>query len=443
MMIPSADQHIGRLLCALVPLCTVITPSSSLGQSPPNASGAGPTELHVDAPRAIAVRIPGSIQIDGQLNEISWVDAPPITRFTQIDPEEGEPATQLTEVRIVYDDEALYVGAMLYDSGEIRTRLARRDVRIPDSDLFSVYIDSYHDHQTAYRFATNPSGQKLDEIVSDFSGGRAGIGLSSRPGVRAGGGPSGSGDTSWDPVWEVATNQSDSGWSLEMRIPFSQFRFSRQEVQEWGIQLERIIRRREEQVFFAFVPKLERGGAARYGHLDGIRDVEPGRRLEVLPYAAVRAEYLQLEEKTDAVFGNPFRSGSEYFPNMGLDLKYRASSNLTLDGTLNPDFGQVEVDPAVINLTAFETRYEEKRPFFVEGREIFLFSDQERRGSTGAPPEFPPPAVVSPLLLPPAKRGPPTWLKLASELFMKVLMLSDLPCIIGVTTLLISWSAPP
>ena len=389
-MIPSTDREIRRLLCVLVPLCAVITPSSSLGQSPaePNASGAGPVELHADAPRAMAVRIPGSIQIDGRLNDASWVGVPPITRFTQIDPEEGEAATQPTEVRIVYDDEALYVGAMLYDLGEIQTRLARRDARIPDSDLFSVYIDSYHDHQTAYRFATNPSGQKLDEIVSDFSGGRAGIGLSSRPGVGVGGRPSGSGDTSWDPVWEVATDQSDSGWSVEMRIPFSQFRFSRQEVQEWGIQLERIIRRREEQVFFAFVPKLERGGPARYGHLDGIRDVEPGRRLELLPYAAVQAKYLHLEEETDAVFGNPFRSGSEYFPNMGLDLKYRASSNMTLDGTLNPDFGQVEVDPAVINLTAFETRYEEKRPFFVEGRDIFLFSNQERRGSTGGPPEF-------------------------------------------------------
>ena len=376
-----------RLLCLLSAAWAFFAPLSLLGQGPePGALVSGARVPHAEAPRARADRATGSIRIDGRLDDASWVSAAPITHFTQIDPQEGEPATEATDVRLVYDDEALYVGAMLYDAGEIRTRLARRDARIPDSDLFAVSIDSYHDHQTAYRFATNPSGQKLDEIVSDLAGvGRGGLAASTRAGP---GGAGSSRDTSWDPVWEVATELGEDGWSVEMRIPFSQLRFSREEVQEWGIQIERTIRRREEQVFFAFVPKLERGGVARYGHLDGVREVKPGRRLELLPYAGVRAEYLHLANEADVAFANPFRSESDYRSSAGLDLKYRVTSNLTLDATANPDFGQVEVDPAVINLTAFETRFEEKRPFFVEGADIFRFSQQENRGSTGRPPEF-------------------------------------------------------
>ena len=370
------------VLRLLIPLCAFLAPLSLHAQrsDEPRTSDSGPFETHAEAPRATAVRIAGSMQVDGRLDEVSWDGAPPITRFTQIDPEEREPASQPTDVRLVYDDEALYIGAMLYDSGEILTRIARRDARLPDSDRFAVYIDSYHDHQTAYRFATNPSGQRLDEIISDPAGARArGVGST---------GAGESGDTSWDPVWEVATDLTDDGWTVEMRIPFSQLRFSREAVQEWGIQLERTIRRREEQVLFAFIPKLERGGAARYGHLDGIRGIESGRRLEVLPYAGIRADYLRALENTDAAFENPFQSGSAYRSSAGLDLKYRLTSNLTLDATVNPDFGQVEVDPAVINLTAFETRFEERRPFFVEGADIFQFSEHENRGSTGRPPEF-------------------------------------------------------
>ena len=380
-LIRSSGPDLRQLLCVLASLCAFLAPSSLLGQLPDEreASPFGALQPHADAPRATAVRIPGSIRVDGRLDDAGWVDAPPISHFTQVDPAEGEPATEPTEVRIVYDAEALYVGAKLYDSGEVRTRLARRDAPVPDSDLFSVFIDSYHDHLTAYRFSTNPSGQKRDEIISSMVG--VGTGGSA-------GGPVRSEDSSWDPVWEMATEITDDGWSVEMRIPFSQLRFGQQEVQEWGIQFERTIRRREEQVLFSFVPKLVRGGVARYAHLDGIRDIEAGRRLELLPYVGVRAERLQLEDATVAGFGNPYRSGSDYFGSAGLDLKYRVSSNLTLDGTVNPDFGQVEVDPAVINLTTFETRFDEKRPFFIEEADIFRFSEQAFRGTTGRPPEF-------------------------------------------------------
>ena len=258
------------------------------------------------------------------------------------------------------------MGADLHDTGPIRTRLARRDAPVPDADFFIVYLDSYHDHRTAYRFAVNPSGMMRDEIVQ---------------------GDSRFGDASWDPVWEVATEVREDGWTVEMRIPFSQLRFSRETVQEWGIQIERRISRREERAVFAFTPKLESGGVPRFGHLEGIRGIRPEGRLELLPYAGARAEYVRRDVSDEVAFSNPYRSGSDYFGSAGLDLKYRVSSNLTLDATVNPDFGQVEVDPAVINLTAFETRYDEKRPFFVESSEIFEFSDEGGRGSTGRPPQ--------------------------------------------------------
>ncbi len=138
-----------------------------------------------------------------------------------------------------------------------------------------------------------------------------------------------------------------------------------QEEMLWGIQVERTIRRLEETAMFSFTPKLERGGVARYGHLTGIRGIGAGRRLEILPYVGVSAEYIRQEPSPQVTFANPYRSGSDYFGRSGVDLKYRLGPNLTLDATANPDFGQVEVDPAVINLTAFETRFQERRPFFV------------------------------------------------------------------------------
>src|SRR5690606_20706215 len=194
-------------------------------------------------------------------------------------------------------------------------------------------------------------------------------------------------DDSWDPVWTVATDRTDEGWSVEMRIPFSQLRFSPADEQVWGIQLERTIHRNQESAHFSFTPRLERSGVQRYGHLDGLQGLRPGRRLELLPYITARAEYLQVNQVPGIGFSNPFRDGAETVADAGLDLKYGITSNLTLDATVNPDFGQVEVDPAVINLTAFETRYEERRPFFVEGAEIFSFGEGGPTGSTGRQPE--------------------------------------------------------
>jgi hypothetical protein len=327
---------------------------------PPSAAASPALATHeASAPVATAARLTQPISIDGDVTDAAWAATPVITTFTQTDPVEGAPVSQRTEVRILYDDDALYIGAILHDTGEITTRLARRDA-LGESDAFSVTLDSYHDHQTGYRFAVNPAGVRRDELIS-----------------------TGGNDASWDPVWDVATSRTATMWSVEMRIPFSQLRFSRDAVQTWGIQIERTIHRNQESAEFAFTPKLERGGVQRFGHLEGISNIRAGRRFELLPYVTTRAEYIPLAPVAGDGFGNPYRSGSDYFANAGIDMKVGLGSNLTLDATVNPDFGQVEVDPAVINLTAFETRFEERRPFFVEGAEIFRFGQGGPTGSTG------------------------------------------------------------
>ena len=323
---------------------------------------------HALAARASAIRLSGSISIDGVLDELVWSRASPITDFVQTLPVEGSSVSERTEVRLAFDDDAIYVGAVLEDRSPVTTRLARRDAGLDDSDLFLLLLDSYHDHETAYRFWTNPSGVMGDAIVTGNS--------------------AGSGDSSWDPVWDLATEVTESGWTVEMRIPFSQLRFGPEEQQVWGIQIERNINRAGENATFPFTPLLERAGVSRFAHLDGIEGIEPGRRLELLPYVVARGEYLQLEDPSGVDFANPYRSGSDLFGSAGLDLKYRVSSNVTLDATVNPDFGQVELDPSVINLTAFETRYYERRPFFVEGADIFTFGEAGPRGSVGSGPEL-------------------------------------------------------
>ena len=319
------------------------------------------------APVARAVRTEVPIAIDGVLDEAVWMTAPEITEFLQTVPDEAQPVTEETEVRILYDDDNIYVGAWLWDEGEVPARLRRRDQGTPDADYFVVIFDSYHDHRTAYRFAVSAAGNHSDEIltIGRGGGGRGGRG-------RGGGGFS---DRSWDPVIDVRTSITDDGWFVEWRIPFSQLRYRADEIQTWGLQVERKLRRKAEDTVWAFRPRNEPQVVARYGHLHGIEGIAQGKRLELLPYSTARAEYREIPRSEAAGFDNPFRSGSEYFTNMGLDLKYRLGTNLTLDAAVNPDFGQVELDPAVINLTAFETRFDEKRPFFVEGAEMFRFGE--------------------------------------------------------------------
>jgi hypothetical protein len=332
-------MRLTSLLCALT--ATLVATAESAGQVPPTQPPPRPEYVHErDAPTLRATRIAGGITLDARLDEAAWAEAVPATEFTQSDPREGEPPSQRTEVRVLFDDAYLYIGARMWDTGEIRTRLGRRDAWVDNTDYLTVNLDSYHDHLTSFTFIVNPSGVRVD---------RAGF------------------DDGWDPIWEVATAIDSAGWTAEMRIPFSQLRFRRDSVQTWGVQLSRTIARTEETMVFAFTPRSQRRGVARYGHLVGLEGIRPGRRLEVLPYVTTRAEV------RDYPADHPFRSGSDFFNNAGVDLKYRVTSNLTLDAAVNPDFGQVELDPAVINLTAFETFFQERRPFFVEGAEIFGF----------------------------------------------------------------------
>jgi hypothetical protein len=320
-----------------------------------------PVSGHGAAATLHAARTTARIVIDGRPDDPAWSEASPITTFTQDDPYEGKPASERTIVRILFDDEAVYVAATLADRYPVSLRLARRDANFTDSDVFAVQFDSQHDHQTAYRFVINASGVKRDETVSSTGGG--------------------GGDTSWDPVWDGRTAVTDSGWTVEMRIPLSQLRFQPGDSQTWGLQLERRIARNQEHDVYAFTPKKQRGGPPRFAHLDGVRVSAGAHRLELLPYVLTSADYRAVPLNASVNFANPFRGRSAYRRGAGGDFKFRITSNVTLNGTVNPDFGQVEADPALINLTAFETRLDERRPFFVEGADIFRFGSSFNRGT--------------------------------------------------------------
>jgi hypothetical protein len=319
---------------------------------------------HASAPEIRAARVQGTISVDGRLDESSWALAQPATGFTQTDPAEGQPATERTEVRVLIGDDALYIGARLYDREPrlIKAALARRDDTV-EADEFDVYLDTFHDHLSGVRFRVTPGGATLDGILG-----------SSAQGSEE--------NLSWDPVWESATEMDPLGWTAEIRIPLSQLRYNSTADGVWGIQFYRKILRKGEEDWFAFVPKSEVGGVSRYGHLVGLGPLQAQRRLELAPYLLAQAAY----EPAEA--GDPFRSGDEYHGSAGLDLKYGVTSDLTLNATVNPDFGQVEVDPAVVNLSVFETFFPEKRPFFVEGADVFRFGGIRASNSFGVPDIF-------------------------------------------------------
>ncbi len=293
-----------------------------------------------------AVRTQQPVSLDGVLSEDLWQHAVAFARFVQRDPHEGEAPTERTVVYVLYDDEALYVGARLYDPhpDSIIARLARRD-RSVTADMFGVYLDPYHDGRTGVYFAVNAAGTLYDGTLynDDWD------------------------DDSWDGVWEAATHIGTDGWTVEMRIPYSQLRFRQRPSQIWGINFRRDIARRNESDFLVYTPKNGSGFVSRFPELVGLTNLHPPRRVEVMPYVTSRAELLGHAP------GDPFNDGSRFAGGMGADFRVGLSNSLTLDGTINPDFGQVEVDPAVVNLSDFETFFPEKRPFFVEGSNIFEF----------------------------------------------------------------------
>ena len=315
-------------------------------------------------PEIRAAKVQGAIAIDGRLTEPDWSSAQPATDFTQTDPVEGAPATERTEARVLIGDDALYVAARLYDHepGRVKAVLARHDNDV-EADEFDLYLDTFHDHLSGVRFRVTPGGAVLDGILGSSAQGS-------------------DEDDSWDPVWESATSIDSLGWTAELRIPLSQLRYNSSADGTWGIQLYRKILRKGEEDWFAFVPKSEVGGVSRYGHLTNLGPLRAQRRLELAPYLLMRAAYAPVAE------GDPFQNGHDYHGSAGLDLKYGLTSDLTLNATVNPDFGQVEVDPAVVNLTAFETFFPEKRPFFVEGADVFRFGGIRANNSFSFPEFF-------------------------------------------------------
>ncbi len=315
---------------------------------------AAPQTSHLDSvfaalPDVHAVRASGPITVDGVLSERVWQAAPAVTSFLQSDPDQGAPPSQRTEVRVAYDDEAIYVGARMYDDhpDSILARLARRDVSVA-ADRFALFLDPFHDRRNGYYFLINAAGTLYDGTLfnNDWD------------------------ESSWDGVWEGKAKIDREGWTAEMRIPYSQLRFTRKDSYLWGVNFRRDLPRRNENDWLVFVPRNESGFVSRFVNLVGIEHVSPGRYFELLPYLTSKAEYL-----THAP-ADPINDGSRYRGEAGADLRTGIGSNLTLNATMNPDFGQVEVDPAVVNLSDVETFFEEKRPFFVEGSTIYNFGNQ-------------------------------------------------------------------
>lgn len=319
----------------------------------PAAMAQTPGAGHEAVPVVQAARTATPILVDGRLDDEAWLRAEAAGGFIQREPDEGQPATERTELRVAYDDEALYIGVRLHDRdpSRIARQLARRDSEA-EADAFALFLDPHHDHLTGASFSVSAAGVQSDSIIYNDEWT----------------------DDSWDAVWESAVRIDESGWSVEMRLPYSQLRFPAADRHTFGINAMRYLQRRKERAWLVHVPRTESGLASRMGHLDGLAGLAPRRTLELLPYVVGRAEFVEPDSGAD-----PFNDGSRLFGGVGLDLKYRVSSNLSLDGTVNPDFGQVEVDPAVVNLTAFETFFQEKRPFFIEGANIF-----RNFGRTGA-----------------------------------------------------------
>ncbi len=313
-----------------------------------------PSEYYRVAP----VRVENGPQIDGRLDEEVWLQAAVIDEFVQQEPAEGEPATERTVVRLLYDAEALYLGVEAYDSepdGVIATEMRRDSLRLLDEDNFQVILDTFHDRRSGYMFVTSPLGAKLEQQVAEEGEG----------GWR--GRNSNNVNINWDGVWDVVSRRTAGGWVSEIAIPMVTLRFPRTEQQVWGVNFMRNIRRKNEQVFWAPISKeytLTRVSLA--GTMTGIGAVNRGLDLRMTPYMLAGGRQ---DRATGTVAGGGLDGSG--FNDYGLDVKYGVASGLNLDLTLNTDFAQVEVDEQQVNLTRFPLFFPEKRDFFLENAGMF------------------------------------------------------------------------
>ena len=339
-----------RAVLALIAMaCMPGTVSAQAGPAPV-PSGAGATEFVLDAnepKRALkegkvvrAVRVTTPPSIDGRLGDEVWTLAPHATGFMQRDPDNGQAMTRQTLIQIAYDDRFLYIAATcLDDNGTVVSAgLGRRDEQ-PPTDMIMIALDPRHDHQTGYAFQTNPSGWQGDLSTTDDD----------------------RNDRDYNSVWEVQAEITDTGWTAEFRIPFSQIRFtpSAESAQVWGLNVQRQIRRLNENGTWVPKPRGERGEVSLYGHLVFDQPIAPPRRLELIPYALARSAYRPGVSQDGGAAA-------------GVDLRVGLGADATFAATINPDFGQVEQDPAVLNLSVFETFFPEKRPFFLEDSRTFV-----------------------------------------------------------------------
>jgi hypothetical protein len=298
------------------------------------------------------------VTIDGNLNETSWQQSPVVSDFIQFEPDEGKASARKTEVRILFGKDDLYIGATMYDNQEnIENNLGRRD-EYNRADWFMVSIDSYFNKKTAYTFAVNAAGVQLDGQQDDNKK------LSTsdlNPLLPAGL------DASWDAIWFSDVRINDSGWIVEIRIPYSMLRYSRNELQTWGIHFKRRIPKLGEVSEWPFIPRNERTNlVSGYGQITGIKGIDPKRNIQVRPYVLAGLDLYENENV-------PGKTENRLKYYAGGDIKIGIGPNVMLDATISPDFGQVEADPAVLNLTAFATFFAEKRPFFLEGADIYKF----------------------------------------------------------------------
>ncbi|MEW7277655.1 DUF5916 domain-containing protein [Aquimarina sp. 2201CG1-2-11] len=286
----------------------------------------------------------GEPKIDGLINDKSWDVVDWASDFIESRPDENTPPSQQTKFKVLYDQKYLYVAYRCFDTepDKIEKRLSRRDGFV--GDRITLILDTYHDKRTAFAFTISAAGVKGDEFVSQNGN---------------------NWDDSWNPIWYAASAIDSEGWTAEIKIPLSQLKFGKSKEQIWGLQVNRLFFRNDERSVWQRIPQDVSGFISEFGELHGLINIEAQKQLEIQPFAVTQLDTYPEEE------GNPFRDGSDFKLNGGLDAKIGITNDLTLDLTVNPDFGQVEADPAAIALDGFQVFFREQRPFFVENKNIF------------------------------------------------------------------------
>nr|MBA2746901.1 carbohydrate binding family 9 domain-containing protein [Flavisolibacter sp.] len=294
-----------------------------------------------------ALKTTSDLQIDGNLDDAAWAQAPVATGFVQNFPSFGNTASTRTEVRILYDNNAIYIGAHLYDDpSKIRKQFTARDgEQRQDVDFFAVFLDTYNDQQNGFMFLVTSKNVQSDSKLNQNSNASSGD----------------FGDKSWDAVWESNTRITENGWTVEMKIPYISLRFAANPLQTWGLQFTRFTRINNESVFWNPVDPNVNGFVNQFGKLTDLENIQPPLRLSFSPYVSTG---LRINPKES-------RTATEWLRNGGMDVKYGLNESFTLDVTLIPDFGQVISDNVINNLAPFEIQFQENRPFFTEGTELF------------------------------------------------------------------------